>query len=125
MVWVPAFAGMMSVSHNWFEALIPLAAVERAHRLGNRRGLHAHCHHAGEQVDHALPVVGEAISVEPGRDSRIARLAVPLCPVVGNAKHLAILRRAIAALAPSRNMVRFHFAEPPDFALVRGMPDGA
>lgn len=52
-------------------------------------------------------------------------LSITFGPIVGNAEHLAVLGRAIAALAPCGNVVGVHFLKLIDFALIRGVPNRA
>lgn len=53
--------------------ILPAAPVEGLHRLSNCHGLDADRDHATEQVDAALLVIGEAVSVEFFADGRVAR----------------------------------------------------
>lgn len=68
--------------------------------------------------------IGDVIDPITGFGVAVA-LPVTLRPIVRNTQHLAVLDRGIAALAPGRHMVRFHFAEHPDFALVGGVTGSA
>ena len=42
----------------------PCTPIQRAHRVGDRVRFHAHPHDLGEQGDHALLVICEAVGVE-------------------------------------------------------------
>jgi hypothetical protein len=52
-------------------------------------------------------------------------LSVAFGAIVGSAKHLAVIRRASAALAPCGNVVRVHFGQLPYLALIGSMADCA
>src|SRR5687768_5959172 len=54
-----------------------------------------------------------------------SRLSVAFSPIVGNAEHLAVLGRAVAAFAPCRNMVGVHFVEVVDSLFIGVVADGA
>ena len=56
---------------------------------------------------------------------RTSILFIAFGPVMGDAKHLAVLRRASAAFAPCGNVVGIHFVELIDSALVRVVPNRA
>src|ERR1035437_4767171 len=49
-------------------------------------------------------------------------LSITFGPIVGNTEHFAVVGRASAALAPCGNVVRVHFIELIDSALVRVVP---
>lgn len=51
------------------------------------------------------------------------RLSISFGPIVGGAEHLAVLGRAFAPLAPCSDVVRIHFVELIDSALVGVVPD--
>ena len=52
-------------------------------------------------------------------------LSITFGPIVGDAKHLAVLGRTFAALAPCCNVVGVHFVKFIDPALVRAVPNRA
>src|SRR3954447_9760138 len=74
----------------------------------------------------AVPVsCGNRTGAERRREGGTPTLTITFGSIVGNAEHLAILGRTIAALAPRVNVVGVHFIELIDSAFFRVVPNRA